>query len=126
MMATRSVSLIPATNRIGCNNSSRPAQTRLRVAAYCRVSSDDAEQLQSYAAQVSHYEAFIKQNDGWEFAGIYADEAISATNTKKRLEFHRLIDDCMAGKIDYVITKSVSRFARNTLDWRWCSSRGSR
>src|SRR5450756_2404555 len=105
MMATRSVSLIPATNRIGCNNSTRTALTRLRVAAYCRVSSDDAEQLQSYAAQVSHYEAFIKQNDDWEFAGIYADESISATNTKKRLEFHRLIDDCMEGKIDYVITK---------------------
>src|SRR5450756_1090256 len=116
MMAARTVSLIPATSRIGCNNSSRPAQTKLRVAAYCRVSSDDAEQLQSYAAQVSHYEAFIKQNDGWEFAGIYADEAISATNTKKRLEFHRLIDDCIAGKIDYIITKSCLLYTYDAAD----------
>ena len=101
-MPARNVSIIPATRRTGCDNSTRTALTKLRVAAYCRVSSDDAEQLLSYSAQVSHYDAFIKQNEDWEFAGIYADEAISATNTKKRLEFHRLIDDCMAGKIDYI------------------------
>src|SRR5665647_121711 len=115
-MAVRNVSVIPATRRTGSNNSTRTAVTKLRVAAYCRVSTDDEEQLTSYAAQVSHYTDFIQKNDEWEFAGIYADEAISATNTKKRLDFHRLIDDCMAGKIDYIITKSVSRFARNTLD----------
>ena len=115
-MAVRNVSVIPATRRTGSNNSTRTAVTKLRVAAYCRVSTDDKEQLTSYAAQVSHYTDFIQKNDEWEFAGIYADEAISATNTKKRLDFHRLIDDCMAGKIDYIITKSVSRFARNTLD----------
>jgi len=89
---------------------------KLRVAAYCRVSTDDEEQLTSYEAQVSHYSKYIQKNPEWEFAGVYADEAISGTNTKKRVDFHRLIDDCMAGKIDYVITKSVSRFARNTLD----------
>jgi len=115
-MAVRNVSVIPATHRTGSNNSTRTAVTKLRVTAYCRVSTDDKEQLTSYAAQVSHYTDFIQKNDEWEFAGIYTDEAISATNTKKRLDFHRLIDDCMAGKIDYIITKSVSRFARNTLD----------
>lgn len=91
-------------------------KAKLRVAAYCRVSTDDEEQLTSYEAQVSHYSSYIQQNPEWEFAGIYADEAISGTNTKKRTDFNRLIDDCMAGKVDYVITKSVSRFARNTLD----------
>jgi len=89
---------------------------KLRVAAYCRVSTDDVEQLTSYEAQVQHYTDHISKNPEWEFAGIYADEAISGTNTKKRTDFHRLINDCMAGKIDYIITKSVSRFARNTLD----------
>lgn len=59
---------------------------------------------------------YIKKNPEWEFAGIYADEAISGTNTRKRTNFNRLIDDCMVGKVDYIITKSVSRFARNTLD----------
>ena len=115
-MTARNVSVIPATRKTGSNNSINTVATKLRVAAYCRVSSDDEEQLTSYTAQVDHYTEFIQKNDEWEFAGIYADEAISGLNTKKRLDFHRLIDDCMAGKIDYIITKSVSRFARNTLD----------
>jgi|GEM_PF-155394 len=89
---------------------------KLKVAAYCRVSTDDEEQLTSYEAQVSHYTSHIQQNPEWEFAGIYADEATSGVTTRKRTDFNRLIEDCMAGKIDYVITKSVSRFARNTLD----------
>lgn len=87
-----------------------------RVAAYCRVSTDTEEQLSSYEAQVSYYEDYIKKRPDWEFVGIYADEGITGTNTKKRTDFHRMIDDCLAGKIDMVITKSVSRFARNTLD----------
>jgi DNA invertase Pin-like site-specific DNA recombinase len=66
--------------------------------------------------QVSHYTAHIKNNPAWEFAGVYADEGITGTNTKKRVEFNRMIEDCMAGKIDKIITKSISRFARNTLD----------
>jgi len=89
---------------------------RTRVCAYCRVSTDNTEQLSSFEAQISHYLGYIKDNPEWEFAGIYADEGISATNTKKRLEFNRMINDCMVGKIDMVITKSISRFARNTLD----------
>ena len=92
------------------------ATAKLRVCAYCRVSTDNEEQLSSYEAQVSHYTDYIKRNPEWEFLGIFADEGISGTNTKKRAEFNRMIEDCMAGMIDMVITKSISRFARNTLD----------
>ena len=113
-MVKPNVSIIPARARVQAATGS--TQPKLRVAAYCRVSTDDEEQLTSYEAQVNHYTNYIQQNPEWTFAGIYADEAISGTNTKKRTDFNRLIEDCMAGKIDYVITKSVSRFARNTLD----------
>lgn len=89
---------------------------KLRVAAYCRVSTDSDEQATSYEAQVEHYTDFIKKNPEWEFAGIFADDGISGTNTKKREEFNRMIDGCMAGNIDMIVTKSISRFARNTLD----------
>ena len=92
------------------------ATAKLRVCAYCRVSTDNEEQLSSYEAQVSHYTDYIKRNPEWAFGGIFADEGISGTNTKKRVEFNRMIEECMAGKIDMVITKSISRFARNTLD----------
>ena len=88
----------------------------LKVAAYCRVSTDHEEQESSYEAQCSHYEAYIKSNPEWTLAGIYADEGLSGTGTAKRAEFNRMIADCMAGKIQMVITKSISRFARNTLD----------
>lgn len=87
-----------------------------RVCAYCRVSTDTEEQLSSYETQVSYYEDYIKKRPDWEFSGIYADEGITGTNTKKRTDFHRMIDDCLLGKIDMIITKSISRFARNTLD----------
>ena len=89
---------------------------KLRVAAYCRVSTDSDEQATSYEAQVEHYTEYIQKNPDWEFAGIYADDGISGTNTKKREEFNHMIDDCKAGNIDMIITKSISRFARNTLD----------
>ncbi|MBR0599746.1 recombinase family protein [Sinanaerobacter chloroacetimidivorans] len=88
----------------------------LRVAAYCRVSTTLEQQETSYEAQVSYYTEKIKSNPNWKLAGIYADDGKSATNTKKRDDFNTMIDDCMAGKIDMVITKSVSRFARNTVD----------
>ena len=87
-----------------------------RVAAYCRVSTDQEEQLSSYEAQVNYYTAYIENHPDYECAGIYADEGISGTNTKKREQFNRMIDDCKAGRIDMIITKSISRFARNTLD----------
>lgn len=86
------------------------------MAAYCRVSTDQEEQLLSYENQLNYYTGFISNNPLYEFAGIYADEGISGTNTKKRDEFKRMIADCRAGKIDMIITKSISRFARNTLD----------
>ena len=87
-----------------------------RVAAYCRVSTDQEEQLSSYEAQVNYYTNYIEKHPDYEFAGIYADEGISGTTTKKREQFNRMIEDCKAGKIDMIITKSISRFARNTLD----------
>ena len=87
-----------------------------RVAAYCRVSTDLEEQESSYEAQVRHYTEYIRANPAWEMAGIYADEGISGTDTKKCEEFNRMMDACMAGEIDLVITKSISRFARNTID----------
>lgn len=89
---------------------------KLRVAAYCRVSTDNEDQLSSYEAQVSHYTDHIQRNPEWEFCGIFSDEGITGTNTKKRIGFNHMIEECMAGKIDMVITKSISRFARNTLD----------
>lgn len=114
-MADKSVMFIPARKQVG-NNVHTEEKPKLRVAAYCRVSTDSDEQATSYEAQVEHYTNFIKDNSEWEFAGIFADDGISGTNTKKRDEFNRMIDECMAGNIDMVITKSISRFARNTLD----------
>ncbi|MBR0407506.1 MAG: recombinase family protein [Clostridia bacterium] len=89
---------------------------RLRVAAYCRVSTDLAEQEGSFEAQCSHYSALITGNPNWMLAGIYADEGISGTTRFHRDGFNRMIEDAEAGKIDLVLTKSISRFARNTLD----------
>lgn len=89
---------------------------KIRVAAYCRVSTDTEEQATSYQAQIAHYEEVIHRNPEWVFAGIYADDGISATSTKHREQFHQMIQDCMDGKIDMLITKSISRFARNTVD----------
>ena len=88
----------------------------LRVAAYCRVSTDSEDQLNSYKSQVAYYTDLIEGNADWTLAGIYADEAITGTQVAKREEFQRLINDCMNGDIDLIITKSISRFARNTVD----------
>ena len=89
---------------------------RLRVAAYCRVSTDDEDQIKSYNSMVKYYTELIKNNNQWIFAGVYADKAITGTKVDKREDFQRLIQDCMDGKIDMVIAKSLPRFARNTLD----------
>jgi|SRR5690554_286399 len=89
---------------------------RSRVAAYCRVSTDSEEQLLSYNSQVEHYKQFIESNPDWQFVNIYADEGISGTQVTKRVKFQRMINDALDGKIDIIITKSISRFARNTLD----------
>lgn len=87
-----------------------------RVAAYARVSTDNPEQEDSYETQVNHYKKYISDREDWELVDIYADEGISGTSTKKRKEFNRMIQDAVDGKIDLIICKSISRFARNTLD----------
>lgn len=110
------VTLIPARRRPGNRVSKAAEKPKLKVAAYCRVSTDSDEQAGSYDAQVKHYTDYIERNKEWELAGIYADDGISGTNTKKREGFNGMIEDCMTGKIDMVITKSISRFARNTID----------
>jgi len=88
----------------------------VRVAAYCRVSTDSDEQLDSYQAQITYYTDYIAKNPDWRFAGIYADEGITGTKAEKRPEFQRLMRDCKKRKIDMILTKSVARFARNTVD----------
>lgn len=87
-----------------------------KVAGYARVSTDHEEQLTSYEAQLAYYTEYIKGHPDWEFAGMYADEGISGTGIKKRIGFQNMIEDALAGKIDLIVTKSVSRFARNTVD----------
>ena len=88
----------------------------LRVAAYCRVSTDSDDQATSYASQIRSYTELISQHEGWELVDIYADEAVSGTKTDKREDFNRLLADCRKGKIDRVLVKSISRFSRNTKD----------
>ena len=92
------------------------SKRQLRVAAYCRVSTDDEEQLTSYEAQKNYYTDKIMTNREWTMAGIFADEGITGTSARKRPEFLRMIRQCKQGKIDIVLTKSISRFARNTVD----------
>ena len=87
-----------------------------KVAAYARVSTDQEEQLTSYEAQVDYYTNYIKSRDDWEFVDVYTDEGISGTSTKHREGFNKMVEYAMAGNIDLIITKSVSRFARNTVD----------
>ena len=96
--------------------SARKRVERLRVAAYCRVSTDDEDQIKSYNSMVRYYTDLIQSNKDWIFVGVYADKAITGTKVDKRDEFQRIIQDCMGGKIDMIIAKSIPRFARNTLD----------
>ena len=111
----RNITVIPARpSRSSLAENLQPQKRR--IAAYCRVSTDQEEQLSSFEAQVNYYTGYIEKHPDYECAGIYADEGISGTNTKKREQFNLMIDDCKAGKIDGIITKSISRFARNTLD----------
>jgi len=114
MAVSKNVTVIPA--RKHTRKSKDEEKPKLRVAAYCRVSTDSEEQATSYDTQIEHYTAYIQGHPDWMLAGIFADDGISGTNTKKREEFNRMIDECMAGNIDMIITKSISRFARNTLD----------
>ena len=110
----RRVRLITATRPTTTRGPRRSG--RQRVAAYCRVSTDSEEQLNSYAAQKTYYTQRIEENPDWEMAGIFADEGLSGTSMKKRAEFNRMIAACKRGRIDMILTKSLSRFARNTVD----------
>ena len=104
------------TANLKCEDNNTTLNRKKRVCAYGRVSTDDEEQITSYNSQIKYYTEKIKSNPDWEFVGIYADEGISGTQVKNRTEFQRMIDDAMNGKIDIILAKSISRFARNTLD----------
>lgn len=110
-----SVKVIPATERILSAQETNIHKKR-RVAAYARVSTDSEEQLSSYEAQVDYYTKLIQSYPDWEFVAVYTDEGISAVNTKKREGFKQMLSDGLEGKFDFLVTKSVSRFARNTVD----------
>ena len=110
----KKVSMIPAKPQY--DRSIKLSEKKLRVAAYCRVSTELEEQESSYEAQVEYYTRKIQETENWKLAGIYADDGKSATNTKKRDDFKAMIKDAEGGKIDMILTKSVSRFARNTVD----------
>ena len=110
------IQIIPATKNLGSESALRHSDGILRAAAYCRVSTDKEEQLNSYEAQKAYYTQRIAENPNWELAGIFADEGLSGTSLKKRKEFNRMIAACKRGRIDLILTKSVSRFARNTVD----------
>ena len=110
----RRVRVIPATRKP--EELHRDHDGKMRVAAYCRVSTDSEEQLNSYEAQKTYYTQKIQDSPDWEMAGIYADEGISGTSLKKRTQFNKMITACKRGHIDPINTKSLSRFARNTVD----------
>lgn len=115
MATAKNVTVIPATRNLhtGIPTTSK---AKRKVAGYARVSTDSDEQFTSYEAQVDYYTNYIKSRPEWEFVEVYTDEGISALNTKKRDGFNRMIADALSGKIDLIVTKSVSRFARNTVD----------
>ena len=113
MSTAPNVTVIPAKVQTA---ESRDKYHQLRVAAYCRVSTELEEQQNSYQVQIAYYTDLINKKKEWTLAGIFADEGISGTQTKKRTEFNRMIRMCRNKKIDLVITKSISRFARNTVD----------
>ena len=108
----RTVTIIPARQ----NTTEQQIKRQLRVAAYCRVSTEEEEQQTSYEAQRTYYTDKIMSNPEWTLVDIYADEGITGTSTKKREEFKRMIRHCRQKKIDLILTKSISRFARNTVD----------
>ena len=114
-MTKKRIMVIPAYKKIN-EDLKEQGKKKLRVAAYCRVSTEQEEQAGSFETQVKYYTEFISKNPEWQMIDIYADEGITGTNTKNRREFNRMINDCQAGLIDLIITKSISRFARNTLD----------
>ena len=111
----KKVTKIPATISL-ITSAPIVQKVKRKVAGYARVSTDNEEQLTSYDAQLDYYTKYIKGHEDWEFAGMYSDEGISGTSTKRRKGFQKMIEDALEGKIGLIITKSVSRFARNTVD----------
>ena len=114
-MAKKVTAIPPTINRVTAQPLVGKKEKR-KVAGYARVSTDSDEQASSYEAQMEYYTEYIGARDDWEFVGMYSDEGISATSTKRRDGFNTMVEDALAGKIDLIITKSVSRFARNTVD----------
>ena len=114
-MAKKNVTVIPATLSM---HTKAPVDSKVkrRVAGYARVSTDTDEQFTSYEAQIDYYTQYIRRHADWEFVNVYTDEGISGTSTKGREGFKQMIADALNGKIDLIVTKSVSRFARNTVD----------
>ena len=114
------INVIPATVRSVESGGQIKKQRNLRVAAYCRVSTGDESQQTSYTTQKRFYTQLITSKPGWTMAGIYADEAISGTSRAKRKQFNEMMKAALGGKMDYIVTKSISRFARNTIDTLDC------
>lgn len=116
--AEKKVTVIPATKSLHPERDNvKPIREKIRVAAYCRVSTTQEEQQGSYELQYKYYEALIRNNPAWEFAGIYGDEGKSGTTLKGRTGFLQMMDDVRVGKIDYIITKATSRFGRNNAEF---------
>ncbi len=115
MQTAKNVTVIPATFNLQTH---QPMQQKARrkVAGYARVSTDSEEQFTSYEAQVDYYTSFIRSHPEWEFVSVYTDEGVSGLGTRRREGFNQMIGDALAGRIDLIVTKSVSRFARNTVD----------
>ncbi len=110
----KTVTIIPAKSEK--TSGKLQGDTKKRVAAYARVSTTRESQQTSYEAQIRYYTSYIQQRSDWIFAGIYAEDGVTGTSTRKRVEFQKMMQDALDGKIDLIITKSVSRFARNTVD----------
>ena len=115
MQTIRSVTLIPPTMSLHTSTLLSTSAVR-RTCGYARVSTDNEEQLGSYEAQMAYYTQFIREHEGWQFAGLYSDEGITGTSIRRRKGFQKMITDAIDGKIDLIVTKSISRFARNTVD----------
>jgi DNA invertase Pin-like site-specific DNA recombinase len=115
MQSAKAITCIPARKKL-FSTAPLDGKTKRRVAAYARVSTDSAEQMSSYEAQVDYYTRLITEKPEWKFVKVYTDEGISGTTTRHRAGFKEMVSDSLGGKVDLIITKSVSRFARNTVD----------
>lgn len=118
-MNNKNVEVIAPTSKTMCLKGNVKYKL-IRTCAYCRVSTDNEDQKTSYDSQRIHYKNMIEENPDWEFVGIYADEGITGTQTKKREQFNQMMSDALSGKIDLILAKSISRFARNTVDTLNC------